>query len=81
MSGLSRALLSNAAPVPGLAPLRAGRRASKSVVKGFAAALRISRSSRAGRKNARKNSSGVITLATSSTASFSDALRFWTRSR
>jgi DNA integrity scanning protein DisA with diadenylate cyclase activity len=51
MSGLSRALLSNAAPVPGLAPLRAGRRASKSVVKGFAAALRISRSSRAGRKN------------------------------
>ncbi len=61
ISGLNRAPVSSAAPAPGRVPARAGRRASRSVVRDFAAHARIPRSSPAGRSNDRKKSSGVIT--------------------
>jgi hypothetical protein len=66
MSGLSRALLSSASPVPN--------------ARDFAVPARTLRSSPAGRSNDRKNSSLVITLAGSLTASGSCGFRFPTRS-
>jgi len=54
MSGLNRVPVSSAAPVPGRAPTRAGSRASRIVVKDFAAHARIPRSSQAGHRNRRK---------------------------
>ena len=81
ISGLSRAPLASAAPVAGRAPPRAGRHVSRSVVKDFAAGLRIAHNSPAGRSNDRKKCSVVITLAASLTASGSAGFRLWTRSR
>ena len=69
------------APVPGRAPAHAGRPASRSVAKDFAARARISRSSLAGRTNDRKKCWLVITLAGSPTASGSGVFRLRTRSQ
>jgi len=81
ISGLSRAPVSSAAPVPGRAPTRAGTLASRSAARDFAAGARISHSSQAGRSNGRKKCSVVITLAASLTASGSGGFRLFTRPR
>jgi hypothetical protein len=70
-----------AAPAVRPAPARAGRRVSRSAAKGFAAGVRISRSSRAGRSHVRKKCSVVITLAGPLTASGPGGFRLLTRSR
>ena len=54
MSGLSRAPAASAAPAPKRAPWRAGRPASRSVARDFAAGARIPHSSPAGRSSHRK---------------------------
>jgi serine/threonine-protein kinase len=59
------ALVSSAAPVPGRAPTLVGSRASRSVVKDFAAGARTSHNSQAGHTNGRKKCSVMMTLAAS----------------
>jgi hypothetical protein len=81
MSGLSRGLPSNAVPDLGRAPMLAGTHVCRNAAKDFADCERNSRSSLAGRRNDRKNSSSVITLAGSLSVSGSGGFRLLTRSR